>query len=77
MRNKKQFRLVLSVELLQKSVAVEVDAWVVERAPRPERRGSGRLLHIQPLPLRLRGRGVLSSDVLTQKASRTKSPTGK
>jgi transcription antitermination factor NusG len=33
-RNKKQFRLVLSVQLLQKSAAVEVDAWAVERAPR-------------------------------------------
>jgi transcription antitermination factor NusG len=36
-RNKKQFRLVLSVQLLQKSAAVEVDAWMVERAPRRER----------------------------------------
>jgi transcription antitermination factor NusG len=36
-RNKKQFRLVLSVQLLQKSVAVEVDAWMVERASRHER----------------------------------------
>ncbi len=34
-RKKNQFRLVLSIELLQKSVAVEVDAFVVERAPRP------------------------------------------
>jgi transcription antitermination factor NusG len=31
-RNKRQFRLVLSVLLLQKSVAVEVDACLVERA---------------------------------------------
>lgn len=30
-RTKSHFRLVLSVELLQKSVAVEVDAWTVER----------------------------------------------
>ena len=36
-RNKKQFRLVLSVQLLQKSAAVEVDAWMVERAPRIDR----------------------------------------
>ncbi|MFZ0963042.1 MAG: UpxY family transcription antiterminator [Terriglobia bacterium] len=41
-RKKKQFRLVLSVQLLQKSAAVEVDAWMVERPPRPERRGSER-----------------------------------
>jgi transcription antitermination factor NusG len=33
-RHKGQFRLVLSVLLLQKSVAVEVDAWRVERAPK-------------------------------------------
>ena len=39
-RHKSQFRLVLSVELVQKSAAVEVDAWGVERVPRPERRGS-------------------------------------
>jgi len=32
LRNKGQLRLVLSVQLLQKSVAVEVDAWMVERA---------------------------------------------
>jgi transcription antitermination factor NusG len=37
-RHKSQFRLVLSVELVQKSVAVEVDAWAVERVPRPQRR---------------------------------------
>jgi len=37
-RHKKQFRLVLSVQLLQKSAVVEVDAWSVEGAPRPERR---------------------------------------
>jgi transcription antitermination factor NusG len=36
-RNKRQFRLVLSVQLLQKSAAVEVDAWMVERAPRIDR----------------------------------------
>jgi transcription antitermination factor NusG len=39
-RHKSQFRLVLSVDLVQKSAAVEVDAWAVERVPRPERRGS-------------------------------------
>jgi len=39
-RHKKQFRLVLSVQLLQKSAAVEVDAWSVERAPKHERPGS-------------------------------------
>jgi transcription antitermination factor NusG len=33
-RDKNQSRLVLSVELVQKSVAVEVDAWLVERVPR-------------------------------------------
>ena len=33
-RNKNRLRLVLSVQLLQKSVAVEVDAWSVERASR-------------------------------------------
>jgi transcription antitermination factor NusG len=40
-RNKKQFRLVLSVLLLQKSVAVEVDAWMVERAPKLAWQGTG------------------------------------
>ena len=49
-RNKKQFRLVLSVQLLQKSAAVEVDAWMVERAPRHERRGSGRSFTFNPCP---------------------------
>ena len=34
-RKKNLFRLVVSVELLQKSVAVEVDVSDVERAPRP------------------------------------------
>lgn len=36
-RKKNLFRLVVSVELLQKSVAVEVDASTVERASRPVR----------------------------------------
>lgn len=37
-RNKNQFRLVLSVEIVQRSAAVEVDASVVERVPRPTSR---------------------------------------
>jgi transcription antitermination factor NusG len=49
-RNKNQYRLVLSVELVQKSAAVEVDAWAVERAPRPEPRGSGRSFTCNPRP---------------------------
>ena len=49
-RNKKQFRLVLSVELVQKSAAVEVDAWMVERAPRPEWSGTGRSSTFNPRP---------------------------
>jgi len=49
-RNKKQSRLVLSVEFLQKSAAVELDAWVVERVPRPERRRSGGSSTFDPLP---------------------------
>ena len=32
LRKKNAFRLVLSVEMLRKSVAVEVDAWMVERS---------------------------------------------
>ena len=47
-RNKKQFRLVLSVQLLQRSAAVEVDAWMVERAPRLEWRGTARPLPLNP-----------------------------
>lgn len=49
-RNKNQFRLVLSVELVQKSVAVEVDAWMVDRASRPEPRQSGRPFALDPCP---------------------------
>ena len=49
-RNKNQFRLVLSVELVQKSVAVEVDAWMVERASRPVRYESGHSLTFDPRP---------------------------
>jgi transcription antitermination factor NusG len=41
-RHKGQFRLVLSVLLLQKSVAVEVDAWRVERAPKLAWHGAGK-----------------------------------
>ena len=36
-RTKSQYRLVLSVELVQQSVAVEVDLWAVERVHRLER----------------------------------------
>ena len=49
-RNKSQFRLVLSVELVQKSAAVEVDAWVVERVQRPERSGFERSCTFHPRP---------------------------
>jgi transcription antitermination factor NusG len=45
---KKQFRLVLSVQLLQKSVAVEVDAWSIERAPRHEQHDSARSFTLTP-----------------------------
>jgi transcription antitermination factor NusG len=41
-RNKSHYRLVLSVELVQKSAAVEVDAWMVERVRRPPQRGPER-----------------------------------
>jgi transcription antitermination factor NusG len=49
-RNKKQFRLVLSVQLLQKSAAVEVDAWAVERAPRHQQPGSASSYTLNPCP---------------------------
>jgi transcription antitermination factor NusG len=49
-RNKKQFRLVLSVQLLQRSAAVEVDAWAVERAPRHERPGAASSYTLSPCP---------------------------
>ncbi len=39
-RKKNQLRLVLSVELLQNSAAVEVDAWAVEHLPAPGRHRS-------------------------------------
>jgi len=35
-RKKNLFRLVLSVEFLEKSVALEIDAWAVERITRPK-----------------------------------------
>jgi hypothetical protein len=59
-RNKKQSRLVLSVELVQKSAAVEVDAWVVERVARPERRGP-EAPPLSILSLAPEGRALLSS----------------
>jgi transcription antitermination factor NusG len=49
-RNKNQCRLVLSVELVQKSAAVEVDAWMVEPAPRPEQHVSRRSFTFEPRP---------------------------
>ncbi|PYV10930.1 MAG: hypothetical protein DMG23_05865 [Acidobacteria bacterium] len=42
LRKKNLFRLVLSVELLEKSVALEVDAWAVERITRPKADGPPR-----------------------------------
>lgn len=50
-RAKNQFRLVLSVELVGKSVAVEVDAWAVERVPRLERCESARSFAFKPQPM--------------------------
>jgi len=47
-RTKSQYRLVLSVELVRQSVAVEVDAWAVERVQRRERRWSARSLDSRP-----------------------------
>ena len=49
-RDKNKSRLVLSVELVQKSVSVEVDAWLVERAPRPERREAEHSFTYNPCP---------------------------
>jgi transcription antitermination factor NusG len=49
-RKKKQFRLVLLVQLLQKSAAVEVDAWSIERAPRHEQHGSAKSFSLTPCP---------------------------
>jgi len=43
-RAQSHYRLVLSVELLAKSVAVEVETWAVERVPRVERRELDRSL---------------------------------
>jgi transcription antitermination factor NusG len=47
-RHKKQFRLVLSIQLLQQSAAVEVDGWLVERAPGHERSGSASSFNLDP-----------------------------
>jgi transcription termination/antitermination protein NusG len=47
-RKKNVLRLVLSVQLLEKSVAVEVDAWAVERADRPNRNAAGKWLGAPP-----------------------------
>ena len=49
-RYKRQFRLVLSVQLIQKSVAVEVDVWMVERAPKLEGRGTGHAFTFESRP---------------------------
>jgi len=49
-RNKKHFRLVLSVQLLQKSAAVEVDAWAVERAPRHDWLAPASPANLHPCP---------------------------
>ena len=49
-RKKGQFRLVLSVQLLQKSAAVEVDAWSIERAPRHKQHGSASCFALNPCP---------------------------
>ena len=49
-RKKNQFRLVLSVQLLQKSAAVEVDAWSIERAPRHEQHGSAKSFSLTSCP---------------------------
>ena len=49
-RKRTRFRLVLSVQLLQKSAAVEVDAWSIEPAPRHERPGSAKSFSLIPRP---------------------------
>jgi transcription antitermination factor NusG len=49
-RKKTQFRLVLSVQLLQQSAAVEVDAWAIERAPRHTQPASAGGLTLAPCP---------------------------
>jgi transcription antitermination factor NusG len=49
-RNKKQLRLVLSVQLLQKSAAVEVDAWAVERVPRRDQRAPASSVTLHACP---------------------------
>jgi transcription antitermination factor NusG len=57
-RYKKLIRLVLSVHLLEKSVCVEVDAWMVEPAPRTTPRFSTdffplRAAELRPAPARV------------------------
>ena len=75
-RNKNQFRLVLSVELVQKSAAVEVDAWMVERAPKPRTARVRDRPSLSTLALAPEGRGACAAtDVLTQAAKRNKSST--
>lgn len=54
-RNKSLCRLVLSVDLVQKSAAVEVDASTVECARRPARSECGIPLHPSPLSRRFEG----------------------
>jgi transcription antitermination factor NusG len=49
-RKKTQFRLVLSVQLLQQSAAVEVDVWAIERAPRHREPASASSLTLAPRP---------------------------
>ena len=48
-RKKNTFRLVLSVELLEKSVAVEVDAYLVERVPSRNRTAMASWVAANPL----------------------------
>jgi transcription antitermination factor NusG len=49
-RKKSQLRLVLSVQLLQKSAAVEIDAWSIERAPRQTQHRSSTGFTVNPYP---------------------------
>jgi transcription antitermination factor NusG len=63
-RGKSQSRLVISVELVQKSVAVEVDAWLVERVPRRDQAGFSRpYLPIPPIAPRVWGSQALPAAV--------------
>ncbi len=52
-RRKSKFRLVLSVELLQKSIGVEVDSCVVERVTRDRMRATSRWPSTEPRPFEL------------------------